>query len=305
MNKLCFFAHLHLCVRKKTLYLLILILAASSIFAQAAFQIKDKRLNEISGIIASRVNPDLFYVHNDSGGRNEVYVLDAQGKSITTLILAGVTNRDWEDIAAGPGPDKNKSYIYVGETGDNKARYPNVSLYRFSEPHLAAKGKSRQKSVIIPAEQVEKFSFSFEDGARDCEALFVDPQNGDVYLVSKREEKVGLYQIKSPLSETGINVARRISEFGFALAVAADISSNRDKILIKTYTNIYCWNVLPDQTIAEALAMEPVKLPYVMEPQGEAICWTTDGTKYLTISEKSWKKPLFLYIYPFITSDNK
>ena len=272
-------------------------LSFSAVYAQKAYEVKDKILDEISGIAASRTNKDLYYVHNDSGGKSEVYVLNDGGKLVSTIALSGLTNRDWEDIAIGPGPDSTKNYIYVGEIGDNKAQYLNVSLYRFQEPVLKTKGGKKTKQVTIPADKIERFSFVYEDGAKDCETLFIDPLNSDVYLVSKREEKVGLYQIKSPLAETGINVARRLLSLDFPLAVSGDISAQRDKILIKTYDTVYLWSMVPRQSVEDALEEKPFTLDYTLEPQGEAICWSVNGKKYLTISEKSKDKPLYLYLY--------
>lgn len=298
MNKLSPFAVLHLCVSRETFLLVMLALIAGSIFAQDKVLIRDKRLNEISGIAASRINSGLYYVHNDSGGDNEVYVINAKGKTISSITISGVVNRDWEDIAVGPGPDKNRSYIYVGEIGDNKAQYANLFLYRISEPKFKPNKERKQKTIIVPAAEVEIFAFTFEDGAKDCETLFIDPDNGDVYLVSKREEKVGLYLIKAPLSSSETNIARRISSFSFPLAVAGDISSQRDKILIKTYSDIYAWDVATGQSISDALSTVPYKLFYEIEPQGESACWSLDGKHYITLSEKSDESKLYLYIYP-------
>ena len=300
MKQLCTFASLHLCVKKKYILLLLLIITASFISAQESFKVKDKDLNEISGIAASRTCPGLYYVHNDSGGKPEVYIINSKGKTISSILLTDANNRDWEDIAVGPGPEPGENYIYVGEIGDNKAQYQDVCLYRFIEPEIRARGNKRLKPINIPAEQIQNLTISFEDGPKDCETLMIDPANGDVYLVSKREQKVGLYQIKAPLSATTTNIARRIMSFDFALAVAGDISPDRSKIIIKNYSTVYCWDVLPDQSIPEALAQKPVKLHYITEPQGEALCWTSTGNKYLTISERSGKEPLFLYVYPFL-----
>jgi hypothetical protein len=298
MKRLSTFASLHLCVKKSVLLFILFTLITSLVFAQESYRIKDKRLNEVSGIVASRINTDLYYVHNDSGGKNEVYVINGHGKTITTLILTGATDRDWEDIAIGPGPEPGRSYVYVGEIGDNDAKHKEVALYRFPEPNLQSNAKKALPPIAIPAAQVEKLSFTYADGPKDCEALFIDPDYGDIYLVSKREKQVGLYQITAPLDHMGNNIAIRILSFDFPLAVAADISVDRKRILIKTYSTIYCWNVSPKQSISDALSAKPGKLPYKDEPQGEAICWSADDKHYLTISEKSGKAPLYLYVYP-------
>jgi hypothetical protein len=265
--------------------------------AQIKHKVKDKALDEVSGIAASRTNPGLYYVHNDSGGKNEVYVLNAKGKKVHTIVLNGAVNRDWEDIAVGPGPAGYANYIYVGEIGDNKAQYPDITLYRYPEPNFALREIRKREPGEAPV--VVPLSVIFEESAKDCETLMVDPLNGDVYLVSKREQKVGLYQIKAPLADTGINVARRILDLDFALATGGDISPQRDKVIIKNYDKVFCWSVKPAQEIKDALSQPPTELPYIVEPQGEAICCSANGKSYLTISEKAKKQPLFLYQYKY------
>jgi hypothetical protein len=283
--------------REKAIVLIILILFTfSALSAQTKHKVKDKILKEVSGIVASRTNPGLYYVHNDSGGKNEVYVLNAKGKKVHTIVLTGATNRDWEDIAVGPGPNKGLNYVYVGEIGDNKAHYPDITLFLVSEPNFSLRWIRKWEPGDSPF--VVSVSVIFEDGPKDCETLMVDPANGDVYLVSKRETKVGLYQIKAPLAHTGINVARRILDLDFALATGGDISPQRDKVIIKNYDTVFCWSIAPGQEIKDALSQPPTELPYEIEPQGEAICWSADGKSYLTISEKAKKQPLFLYTYP-------
>ena len=48
----------------------------------------------------------------------------------------------------------------------------------------------------------------------------------------------------------------------------------------------------------EALTAEPIPLPYLPEPQGEAICWKADGGGYYTVSEEHDDIPAHLYFYP-------
>lgn len=90
-------------------------------------------LEEVSGLAVSHRYPNRLYVHTDSGGEAAVFVLDTLGNELGKLDLLGLTNRDWEDIAVGPGPN-GSSYIYVAEIGDNEAKYNQISLYRFAEP---------------------------------------------------------------------------------------------------------------------------------------------------------------------------
>lgn len=96
----------------------------------------DGILSESSGVAASKQNPGYLWTEEDSGNPAEIQLVNKQGDVAGRYTLAGVTNRDWEDIAVGPGPIPGTSYIYVAEIGDNQLRYPVKTIYRFPEPTL-------------------------------------------------------------------------------------------------------------------------------------------------------------------------
>ena len=163
-------------------------LAASDPTPQT-FPVSAMEIDECSGMIHGRVNDNLLYVHNDSGGEPVVYAINEDGELLHRLVLEGVRNRDWEDIAIGPGPDSEKTYIYVGEIGDNNARYSSVYVYRFEESQLD------RADSLLSINRVDSLEIRYEDGPRDAEALLVDPLSGDILIISKREAEVGAYMV--------------------------------------------------------------------------------------------------------------
>jgi hypothetical protein len=58
-------------------------------------EVKDKNLNEVSGIAASRKNPGFIWAQNDSGNKPQVYLLDQNLNIRLTVKLKGIFNRDW------------------------------------------------------------------------------------------------------------------------------------------------------------------------------------------------------------------
>ncbi|RYD90585.1 MAG: hypothetical protein EOP54_23765, partial [Sphingobacteriales bacterium] len=90
---------------------------------QAESNLKDKAMDETSGIAASSINPDIFYVHNDSGDTSRFFAIDTKGNLKSTIYFHGDEKPlgvgDCEDIAVGPGPKKGQSYVYLGDIGDN------------------------------------------------------------------------------------------------------------------------------------------------------------------------------------------
>lgn len=251
--------------------------------------IEEPDINEASGLASSLKTPGLLYTHNDSGGKAEVFVLNKRGLMPARIILKGITNRDWEDIATGIDPRDGRPYVYIGEIGDNNARYPSVFIYRFAEPEIL--------DTLITVDTTDRIEFTYEDGPRDAEALFVDPRGGDIYVIGKREENSGIYRLAYPQSFSQPNVAKRVGSLPYNWVTAADISPSGHRILVKTYSSIYRYKRGKNQSVAEALAGKYKIMPYKLEQQGEAVAFDEKGKGYLTISERLGETPVELYYY--------
>lgn len=247
----------------------------------------DKVLDEISGMASSRTLPGLIYVHNDSGGEAAVYLLDSLGNNVGKIELLGTKNRDWEDIAVGPGAD-GKSYIYVGEIGDNNAVHDEIVIYRIPEPVNFS-----SISQIAP----QKTNLKYPGGARDAESLMVDPISGDIFIISKRDSVNTLYRLPASKFGTGDMQLEELIKLPMTSATAADISADGSQILVKNYLTIYYWKRKNGETIAQAMSREPLQLPYSPEPQGEAIGFLPSGKAYYTLSEKRFDIEPILFKY--------
>src|SRR6266851_3388499 len=99
--------------------------------------IQDPAINESSGIVASRTTPGLYWTHNDSGDGPYIYAFDEHGARRGTWRVRGAAAIDWEDIAAGPGPQAGTSYLYIGDIGDNEGRRAEITVYRVREPTIS------------------------------------------------------------------------------------------------------------------------------------------------------------------------
>ncbi|MBK7104243.1 MAG: T9SS type A sorting domain-containing protein [Ignavibacteriae bacterium] len=259
--------------------------------------VENDAIDEASGIAASTKNPGVIWTHNDSGDENRIFAFDTTGKNLGEYFLSGVENRDWEDIAVGPGPEASKSYIYIGDIGDNDAQFSLKYIYRFEEPSVSL----NQNPIISNISNVEKITFYYQDDPRDAETLMLDPLSNDLYIVSKRNSKVRFYRLPFPQSTTS-NIEAEISaeiklefdpenEKPFNYLTAGDISPNGTEILLKSYTNIFYWYRYPSKTIAETVSSsQPEILPFENsfdETQCEAICWKPFADMgYYTLSEE-------------------
>ncbi|MFD2933604.1 PE-PGRS family protein [Spirosoma flavum] len=254
------------------------------------------QIDEASGMVDSRSQPGNIWIEQDSGNPAELALLGYDGKVKGKIAVPSIANRDWEELAMGPGPKDGTNYIYIGEIGDNNAQYQTVQIYRLPEP-------TNLQTPIVNT-QIERINFAYPQGPRDAEAMFVDPKTKDIYVISKREEKVHLYGLSYPQNTNDLTTATDYGElpsFGGGLAnyvTGAAISPDGNEILVRTYTTVYYWKRDAGQSIADALQYGTRRsLVTRLEPQGEAICFDKDAKGFFTISERASASSVNLYYY--------
>lgn len=95
----------------------------------------------------------------------------------------------------------------------------------------------------------------------------------------------------------GKATTEKIGEFSIDLATGGTISRDGKYIAIRNYTNVgYLWVRETGETLEQALAREPCKIPIATEAQGEAFDFLSDGTGYVTTSEGA-SAPLNVTLY--------
>ncbi len=258
--------------------------APSSRFSLDGAALIDQPLQEISGLATGRKNPEAVYAIEDSGNRNVVFVFDSSGVLLGEIVLAGATNRDWEDLAIGPGPDPDEVYIYVPDFGDNSARRTFVRIFRFPEPALRLDTVTSVFQLVIS--DFETITYRYPDGPRDAETLMIDPDTKDLIVVTKREPRVRVYHLPFPQSTEADALCYFRGELPFRTIVAGDISPDGSQIFIKDYGAVYWWDTVNDgDPIRTMFEMIPSTVAYVPEVQGESIAVMRDGKGYFTITE--------------------
>lgn len=256
------------------------------------FHLKTGSLPELSGLVrASDTGQDTYWGEEDSGNKSAIYLLDTLGRLLGTKYLPGVFNRDWEDIAAGPGPAKGSFYLYLGDIGDNLHIFPFITIYRFIAPSPQV---STWKDSLIG--KFDALNFIYPDGPHDAEALMVDPLTRDIYVLTK-ESQAGLYVGRYPQNTTEAMRLVRLGTIPISTVTAADITADGRGILIKNYDAVYYWTRRTGESIAGCLRQAPARLAYHKEFQGEAIAWDAAGKSFFTISEKVGAAAQVLYHY--------
>lgn len=237
-------------------------------------------IDEASGMAMSMVNGPTFWTHNDSGDKARIFLVDTLAQYQMTINISNASNRDWEDVAVARDLKDGQSKIYIADIGDNDAKYEYYTIYILPEPIVT-------ENVDVTIDYQQKIVFKYQDGSRDAETLMVDPLSGNIYIVSKREANVQLYQITYPYSTTDTVIAKKMITLPFTQIVAGDISADGKNILLKNYQKVWYWSRKDGTSIVDALSKNPYETPYIQEPQGESICWSPDSKAFYTISEES------------------
>jgi len=254
--------------------------------AEGIGKVTDKRLREISGITYSKLQPGIWWSHNDSGDSARILAIDSRGNLIATFRVVGAVNDDWEDIASGLGSDGSPS-LYIADIGDNALKRDFVVVYRVKEPDLL-RGETEGDT-----KPVEPFQFVYPDGRNDAEALIVDPATGRIFIVTKsRSEPCKVYGSPMPL-RLGVPMTLermqglaipRISALRMVTGSAA--SPDGSRVIIRTYFTAFEFARSPGKGFESIFDSTAVQVPLPLEPQGEAISYSNDGRSVVTISEQ-------------------
>ena len=151
--------------------------------------IRDARIKESSGVVASRRYADVLWTHNDGGGpkKQVLYAIDREGKTRAYFSVIGVTLHDWEDLAID-----SAGHLYIGDIGNNDSKRDALAVYEIDEPNPQA-DPERMSSKRV-------WNLKFAGARFDCESLFV--WKGYGYVVSKVFNNARAQIFRFPLKET-------------------------------------------------------------------------------------------------------
>lgn len=256
--------------------------------------VEDDRITEASGLVFSSKNPGVLWTLNDKGDQNLIFAISSRGKKLGAFHLFGIENRDWEDMAIGPGPITGTSYLYIGDIGDNSEEYDLKFIYRVPEPEVDS-SKFMQNRILY---DIETIKIKYPTGKFNAETLLLDPLTKDLYVFTKQDSFASIYYTGYPQSVSEIITLEAKYSIYLGGIVGGDISQDGTEIILKSLDKVYYWQRAANGELWESFKHTPLNLPYSVEPQGEAICWNIKSAGYFTLSEELNGVPAHLYYYP-------
>jgi hypothetical protein len=248
--------------------------------------------NEISGIEWSTGCNGGIWSINDNDNGPLLFLLDTGTAEIRyTFQFEKISNTDWEALSLADGVD-GKSYLYIGDIGNNDLKRIKLRIYRIVEPDCP----NESMEIIKTTAEYELLEFIYPDGPHDAEAMFVDEETLDIYIITKERSRSGVYRLPYPWQVEGTDTLNYLGSLPFPYTVAADYCAEEKILLVKTYDQIFIWQNTMDKRISDLIFDIPRNAPYdPIELQGESICIGIAG--YFTLSEKVFGIDPVLYRY--------
>jgi hypothetical protein len=209
-------------------------------------RIQHPLITESSGVVMSRSDTNVFWTHNDGGGRRQVlYAISRTGQALGEFRVAGTILQDWEDLATD-----RKGHLYIGDIGNNDARRRELAVYEIDEPEI---GKGASIAVG------RHWRLLFPKAPFDCESLFVWQDNG--YVISKMFNDLPAEIYRFSLTNTAAQTLESVAALKTDSPVTgASISADGELLAFVAKNGAYVCKIHGDPARAAKAKLHHVKL---------------------------------------------
>ncbi|TDB70926.1 hypothetical protein [Micromonospora sp. KC723] len=259
--------------------------AASAPAPKKRCTVEDPRLDELSGLVATRTG---YIVINDGSleeNRKRVFYLDTKCKIAKEPVrYSGAGPFDTEDLAVSP----DGRTLWIGDIGDNPGKERRSRIAVWTMPI----GGGKQPVL-------HRLSYP-EQKPHDAEALLVGADNLPLVITKVPSGKAEIYTPTGPLKsgDTAPAPMKKVGEialpqtntdnplniFGRVAITGAARSPDGTKVVLRTYADAFEYDVTGGDIVGALTTGKP-KVTALADPFGEAISYSPDGKTFLTVSD--------------------
>ncbi|MEH0930244.1 hypothetical protein [Micromonospora sp. CPCC 205558] len=240
-------------------------------------EVRDNRLREISGMVATDEGYVVINDGADDEARRRIFFLD-QSCAVVRTVSFPSRPRDTEDLAIG-----RDGTIWVADIGDNDRSRPTIGVWRLAPG----------------AKQPVLHRMTYPDRPHDAEALLLDASGRPLIITKGGSGTVFLYapttalraDATTPLTALGqvtlprTTTSNPFSFLGRGVITGAASAPDGRRVALRSYADAFEYDV-PDGDVVRALTTGTARItPLPDEPQGESITYSRDGRSLLTVSE--------------------
>lgn len=269
-----------------------------------------RRLVENSVAVTSVSQSGVIFGLNDSGNGPYLFAFDSTGAGRGVWYIEGAQNRDWEAAASGPCSTNNAaSCLYVGDVGDNEARKPRLTVYRFAEPSVPP----LPIDSVVLLRDVSRVDFRYPDQPHDVEAMYVS-RDGSVFLITKRRlldaqqrpRPALIFRVPATAwDSSGVVTAALVDSLPIVPGASPDrlvsdaaLAPDGRLLAVRTYAEVFVF-AMDTATGLPVSGIAPGKcfIAGLREKQGEGIGWWWDRRRLVLTSEGRYS-PLYVIECP-------
>jgi hypothetical protein len=236
--------------------------------------LRDRRIDESSGLAISSNHPDLAYTMNDEGTSPLIFgVQPSTGRTRSAFDLSGAGGfKDPEAIRTAPD-----GRIWLADTGDG---HPDKSGPKHGDPdrsHVTIAVFDEPRPGYRGSVRARRHDITYSNGPHNVEALAIHPRTGQAWLISNAD--VGrVYRLPNPL-RAGHNVAQATQHLMPGFVTDATFTTDGRFVLVRTMrtADVLVFNA---RTWTRVGAIKAPKLS-----KGESITVEPDGRTALLGSE--------------------
>ncbi|SCG35601.1 hypothetical protein [Micromonospora inositola] len=248
--------------------------------------VEDKRLRELSGLVATSTGYVVINDGTDIPSRKRVFYLDTKCEiSKEPVQYSGDGPLDTEDLALSP----DRRTLWIADTGDNitsKQRRERVAVWTMPV------GGSKQPvlhRLAYPQKQ-----------PHDAEALLIGDDGKPLIITKELSGKSELFRpaaaLKTgdtepvPMQKVGevtlpkTTTDNKLGAPGRLLVTGAARSPDGTKVVLRTYADAFEYDVAGGDIVGALTTVKPRVTP-LTDPFGEAISYTPDGKSFVTVSD--------------------
>jgi len=271
-------------------------------------EVEHPPVDEISGIVRSRWQENVWWVHNDSGDEPRLFAIDSTGSvhvapwhasdyasgaaadSSSKPLWPGVqlgaaAHIDYEDIAV------EDSTLYLGDIGNNGNARRDLGIYVLREPfHYDRRTRPLRH---LPIKYPDQEAFPAREWHFDAEGLFVD--DGTLYVLTKHRKGqqidvsqggTKLYRLDTEHTDHANPLTLVDRHDTIPPPTAAALSPSGDRLAVLGYSSVWIFPRPEDDT--HWLSTEPRRISLEAErsKQAEAVAWDDSQTLRITNEQR-------------------
>lgn len=268
-------------------------LNASEVHQEKRGVVMDHSIDEISGLVSSHRNDGVFWIAND-GKKEKLWAISVHGRILMEVSYSGKV-KDVEDLGLGKSPE-DITVIYISDSGNNDQDRKHLKILAIPEPSVS---NSVDLTIVKKVKKRKEVDILFPGRVFDCEALAVDPETGDILLISKEKYRARIFRVSYDQfwSKSKV-IAEYLLDVPCSSISAADISSSGESIILRNESTGWLWKKGDQPSLQALFKSRPQLVPVRGKDQfqnGESISFGPKENQYFSISEGR-NQPLYEFI---------